>query len=202
VNRRRDSVRIEPRPSAASAVQGLDARRHAASAVSMLPGRRDSSEFPRCLVPGGDGEHLRMHADAVTPADRPPQGGVQCGSRGASLVGAERSARTSRIFRIPRSIRGESERARWLSSLRKGPWRGTKPRKDRAPPGWQRSDGCHGLDGGGKPRSRRSGQADLKGSTLATEPIGRDERDRRERQGGNGHGDVVRLRSSGILRGV
>jgi len=39
-------------------------------------------------------------------------------------------------------------------------------------------------------------------STLATEPIGRGERDGRERQGGNGHGDVVRLRSSGILRGV
>jgi hypothetical protein len=85
----------------------------------MLPGRRGSSESPRCLVPGGDGERLRMPADAVTPAGCPPQGGGRCGPRGASLVGAERSSCTSRIFRIPRSMQGESERARVLSSLRK-----------------------------------------------------------------------------------
>jgi hypothetical protein len=45
------------------------------------------------------------------------------------------------FFRIARPMQGERKRARVLSSLRKGPWRGTKPRKDRAPAGWQRSDG-------------------------------------------------------------
>jgi hypothetical protein len=102
------------------AAQGLDARHHAASAVSMLPGRRGSSEHLRCLVPGG-----RRHV---------PSGASRCGhphriALRKEAAGVAREAQAERVrngapvrarfFRISRSTQAERERARWLSNLGK-----------------------------------------------------------------------------------
>jgi hypothetical protein len=116
------------------AAQGLDARHHAASAVSMLPGRRGSSEHLRCLVPGGR-RHVPSGASrcghphrialrkeaAVWPARRKPSG-----------CGTERLC--ERVFFGFRDRRRQSERERGGSRTSGRTLKGTKPRKDRAPP--------------------------------------------------------------------
>jgi hypothetical protein len=52
------------------------------------------------------------------------------------------------------------------------------------------------------PRSRGTSSTVRTSSGLATEPRGRASDAKRQRHGGNGHGDMVRLQMRGILRGV
>jgi hypothetical protein len=120
VNRRRDSVRIEPRISPSSGGEVLDARRRAASAVQVLPGRNGPSGSDRCLVPGGR-RFASSDAGRCAHPRRSPSArrrSVWPGRRKLLRCGTERLQRRS-FFGFNGGCREESEKARVPSSLEK-----------------------------------------------------------------------------------